>query len=127
MVLLKISAFFVVCAVFVCQINRSHAVPLRSVLESASDRVALNDYEVRRLLNALVKEFIQMMAEELEQEIPDANSSIPLEKRACKTATCATHRLADFLSRTGGMGNSDFVPTDVGANAFGRRRRNAQM
>ncbi|XP_043561748.1 calcitonin/calcitonin-related polypeptide, alpha isoform X3 [Chiloscyllium plagiosum] len=126
MVLLKISAFFVVCAVFVCQINRSHAVPLRSVLESASDRVALNDYEVRRLLNALVKEFIQMMAEELEQEIPDANS-IPLEKRACKTATCATHRLADFLSRTGGMGNSDFVPTDVGANAFGRRRRNAQM
>ncbi|XP_060694497.1 calcitonin/calcitonin-related polypeptide, alpha isoform X3 [Chiloscyllium punctatum] len=126
MVLLKISAFFVVCAVFVCQINRSHAVPLRSVLESASDRVALNDYEVRRLLNALVKEFIQMMAEELEQEVPDANS-IPLEKRACKTATCATHRLADFLSRTGGMGNSDFVPTDVGANAFGRRRRNAQM
>ncbi|XP_048401652.1 calcitonin/calcitonin-related polypeptide, alpha isoform X3 [Stegostoma tigrinum] len=126
MVLLKISAFFVVCAVFVCQINRSHAVPLRSVLESASDRVALNDYEVRRLLNALVKEFVQMMAEELEQEVPDANS-IPLEKRACKTATCATHRLADFLSRTGGMGNSDFVPTDVGANAFGRRRRNAQM
>ncbi|XP_067849609.1 calcitonin/calcitonin-related polypeptide, alpha isoform X2 [Heptranchias perlo] len=126
MVLLKVSAFLVVYAVFVCQINSSHAIPVRSMLESSTDRMALNDYEVRRLLNALVKEFMQMVAEELEQQVPDANS-VPVEKRACKTATCATHRLADFLSRTGGMGSSDFVPTDVGANAFGRRRRNVQM
>ncbi|XP_072905599.1 calcitonin/calcitonin-related polypeptide, alpha isoform X2 [Hemitrygon akajei] len=126
MVLLRISAFLVVYAVFTCQINGSHAVPLRAMLEASSDRVVLNDYEVQRLLNALVKEFVQMMAEEMEQQVPEANS-VPMEKRACKTATCATHRLADFLSRTGGIGSSDFIPTDVGANAFGRRRRNAQM
>ncbi|XP_055505860.1 calcitonin/calcitonin-related polypeptide, alpha isoform X2 [Leucoraja erinacea] len=126
MALLRISAFLVVYAVFTCQINRSHAVPVRAMLESSADRVALNDYEIRRLLNALVKEFMQMMAEELEQQVPAANS-VPVEKRACKTATCATHRLADFLSRTGGMGNSDFVPTDVGANTFGRRRRSVQL
>ncbi|XP_059829935.1 calcitonin/calcitonin-related polypeptide, alpha isoform X2 [Hypanus sabinus] len=126
MVLLRISAFLVVYAVFTCQINGSHAVPLRAMLEASSDRVVLNDYEVQRLLNALVKEFVQLMAEEMEQQVPEANS-VPMEKRACKTATCATHRLADFLSRTGGIGSSDFIPTDVGANAFGRRRRNAQM
>uniref|UniRef100_A0A668A8K9 Calcitonin peptide-like domain-containing protein n=1 Tax=Myripristis murdjan TaxID=586833 RepID=A0A668A8K9_9TELE len=43
------------------------------------------------------------------------------QKRACNTATCVTHRLADFLSRSGGMGHSNFVPTNVGAKAFGRR------
>lgn len=54
-------------------------------------------------------------------------SSVTAQKRACNTATCVTHRLADFLSRSGGMGNSNFVPTNVGAKAFGRRRRNVQM
>lgn len=43
-------------------------LPLRRPgLESITDRVTLSDYEARRLLNALVKEFIQMTAEELEQ------------------------------------------------------------
>ncbi|XP_007885720.1 calcitonin/calcitonin-related polypeptide, alpha isoform X3 [Callorhinchus milii] len=126
MILLKVSAFFVVYAVFMCQISSCYAAPTRSMLQSSTDRVALTDYEVRRLLNALVREFMQMMAEELEQQVPDGNS-VTVQKRACKTATCVTHRLADFLSRTGGIGNSDFVPTNTGSTAFGRRRRNAQM
>ena len=54
-------------------------------------------------------------------------SSVTAQKRACNTATCVTHRLADFLSRSGGMGNSNFVPTNVGSKAFGRRRRNTQL
>lgn len=54
-------------------------------------------------------------------------SSVTAQKRGCNTATCVTHRLADFLSRSGGMGNSNFVPTNVGAKAFGRRRRSIQM
>jgi len=40
---------------------------LRPGLESITDRATLSDYEARRLLNALVKEFVQMTAEELEQ------------------------------------------------------------
>lgn len=55
------------------------------------------------------------------------SSSITAQKRACNTATCVTHRLADFLSRSGGMGNSNFVPTNVGAQAFGRRKRDSQQ
>ncbi|KAG7221134.1 hypothetical protein INR49_017512 [Caranx melampygus] len=58
---------------------------------------------------------------------PNHSRHVTAQKRACNTATCVTHRLADFLSRSGGMGNSNFVPTNVGAKAFGRRRRSVQM
>jgi len=49
--------------------------------------------------------------------------SVTAQKRACNTATCVTHRLAHSLSRSGGMGRSGFIRTDVGPDAFGRRRR----
>lgn len=45
----------------------------RPGLESMSDRVTLTDYEARRLLNAIVKEFVQMTAEELEQQAAEGN------------------------------------------------------
>ncbi|CDQ77285.1 unnamed protein product [Oncorhynchus mykiss] len=109
----------------------THPLPSssRPGIESMTDRVTLTDYEARRLLNAIVKEFVQMTAEELEQQENEGNegNSVTAQKRACNTATCVTHRLADFLSRSGGMGNSNFVPTNVGSKAFGRRRRNTQM
>uniref|UniRef100_A0A670HMF2 Calcitonin peptide-like domain-containing protein n=1 Tax=Podarcis muralis TaxID=64176 RepID=A0A670HMF2_PODMU len=54
-------------------------------------------------------------------------NSVTTQKRACNTATCVTHRLADFLSRSGGVGKNNFVPTNVGSKGFGRRRRNVQM
>ncbi|CAG5957559.1 unnamed protein product [Menidia menidia] len=184
MVMLKISAFLVAYALVICQMYCSQAAPARPGLESISDRITLTDYEARRLLNAIVKEFVQMTAEELEQQAAEGNSMdrplakrcsnlstcvlgklsqelhklqtfprtnvgagtpgkkrsapasdgyasygepVTAQKRACNTATCVTHRLADFLSRSGGMGNSNFVPTNVGAKAFGRRRRSTQM
>ncbi|XP_036400223.1 calcitonin gene-related peptide-like isoform X3 [Megalops cyprinoides] len=126
MVMLKISALLVAYALVICQMYSSHATPLRPALDSMTDRVTLTDYEARRLLNAIVKEFVQMTAEEMEQQGNDGNS-ITAQKRACNTATCVTHRLADFLSRSGGMGSSNFVPTNVGSKAFGRRRRDSQM
>ncbi|XP_051048688.1 calcitonin gene-related peptide 1 [Phodopus roborovskii] len=52
--------------------------------------------------------------------------SIPGQKRACKTATCVTHRLAGILSRSGGMLKNNFVPTNVGSKTYGRRRRDLQ-
>ncbi|GCB81290.1 hypothetical protein scyTo_0021813 [Scyliorhinus torazame] len=48
------------------------------------------------------------------------------QKRSCNTATCVTHRLASFLSRSGGL-SRNFIPTDVGAKAFGRKRRGARV
>ncbi|XP_067396505.1 calcitonin gene-related peptide 2 isoform X2 [Emydura macquarii macquarii] len=126
MVMLKISSFLAVYALVMCQMDSSQATPLRPGLDSITDRVTLSDYEARRLLNALVKEFVQMTTEELEQAT-EGNSSVTAQKRACNTATCVTHRLADFLSRSGGVGKNNFVPTNVGSKAFGRRRRNVQI
>uniref|UniRef100_A0A3P8ZSH5 Calcitonin peptide-like domain-containing protein n=1 Tax=Esox lucius TaxID=8010 RepID=A0A3P8ZSH5_ESOLU len=122
MVMLKLSSLLVAYVLVSCQMYSSHAAPARTGLESMTDGVTLNDYEARRLLNAIVKEFVQVTSEELQQQTNEVNSSITTQKRACNTATCVTHRLADFLSRSGGMGKSNFVPTNVGAKAFGRRR-----
>jgi hypothetical protein len=52
--------------------------------------------------------------------------SVTAQKRACNTATCVTHRLAGLLSRSGGVVKDNFVPTNVGSDAFGRRRRDLQ-
>ncbi|XP_041416973.1 calcitonin gene-related peptide isoform X3 [Xenopus laevis] len=121
MVVLKISSLLAVLALVLCQMPSSHAVPVRPGLEAVAERVAVSDYEARRLLSALVKEFVQMTAEEMEEA--NEGNSVTAQKRACNTATCVTHRLADFLSRSGGIGKNNFVPTNVGAKAFGRRRR----
>ncbi|XP_066439801.1 calcitonin gene-related peptide 2 isoform X1 [Eleutherodactylus coqui] len=126
MVVLKISSLLAVLGLLVCQMYSSQATPVRPGLESLPDRVTVSDYEARRLLNALVKEFVQMTAEEMEQA-SDGNSNVTAQKRACNTATCVTHRLADFLSRSGGMVKSNFVPTNVGSKAFGRRRRSLHV
>ncbi|XP_037396311.1 calcitonin gene-related peptide-like isoform X2 [Pygocentrus nattereri] len=119
MFMVKVSALFAAYFLLISLMYSSHAAP-RSAGDSATDTVVLSDYEARRLINAIVKEFVQMTAEEVEQN--DGNS-VSVQKRACNTATCVTHRLADFLSRSGGMGSSSFVPTNVGSKAFGRRRR----
>ncbi|XP_051545355.1 calcitonin gene-related peptide-like isoform X2 [Myxocyprinus asiaticus] len=125
MFMLKISAFLVAYAVVVCQMCKSDAAPVRAGSESLTDRLALMDYETQRLLSAIVKNVVQMTAEELEPT--NDENSITAQKRACNTATCVTHRLADFLSRSGGIANSNFIPTNVGAKAFGRRRRKPQI
>ncbi|XP_051885361.1 calcitonin/calcitonin-related polypeptide, alpha [Pristis pectinata] len=118
MVLLRISAFLVVYAVFTCQISGSNAVPVRAMLESSTDRVALNDYEVRRLLNALVKEFMQMMAEELDQQVPDANSlDRPIVKRCTSLSTCVVGKLSQELHKL-----QTVQRTDVGAATPGKKR-----
>ncbi|XP_031798115.1 calcitonin gene-related peptide 2 isoform X2 [Sarcophilus harrisii] len=122
MILLKLSSFLAFFALVVCQMDSLQAAPFRPGFESVMpDHVALSDEEARHLLNALVKEFVQMKADELDQVTED--NSVTAQKRGCNTATCVTHRLADFLSRSGGMVKSNFVPTNVGAKTFGRRRR----
>ncbi|KAJ8249145.1 hypothetical protein GJAV_G00231650 [Gymnothorax javanicus] len=127
MVTLKISALLATYALVVCHTCSSQASPIRPGLDPMTDRVTLSDYEARRLLNAIVKEFVQVTAEELAERANDGNSSVSAQKRACNTATCVTHRLADFLSRSGGIGSSNFVPTNVGSKAFGRRKRDTPL
>ncbi|XP_003412042.1 calcitonin gene-related peptide 2 [Loxodonta africana] len=122
----KFSPFLALSFLVLYQVGSLQAAPFRSAIESSPDLAALSEEEARLLLAALVKDFVQMKASELGQKQETEDSSVTTQKRACNTATCVTHRLAGLLSRSGGMVKSNFVPTDVGSKAFGRRRRDLQ-
>ncbi|XP_030639600.1 calcitonin-1 [Chanos chanos] len=118
MFMLKISAFLVAYALVICQMYSSHAAPARTGLESMTDRVTLTDYEARRLLNAIVKEFLQMTAEELEQQVNDGNSQgRPMVKRCSNLSTCVLGKLSQELHKL-----QTFPRTDVGAGTPGKKR-----
>ncbi|XP_045872475.1 calcitonin gene-related peptide 1 isoform X2 [Meles meles] len=122
----KSSPFLAFSILVLCQAGGLQAAPFRSALESLPDPTALSEKEGRLLLAALVKAYVQRKANELEQEQEPEEmegSSISAQKRSCNTATCVTHRLAGLLSRSGAVVKNNFVPTDVGSEAFGRRRR----
>ncbi|XP_061630032.1 calcitonin-1-like isoform X1 [Phyllopteryx taeniolatus] len=120
MVMLKISAFLVAYALVICQMYCSQAAPARPALESMSERVTLTDYEARRLLNAIVKEFVQMTAEELEQQqqAAEGNSMArPLTKRCSNLSTCVLGKLSQELHKL-----QTFPRTNVGAGTPGKKR-----
>ncbi|XP_043938720.1 calcitonin gene-related peptide 2 isoform X1 [Protopterus annectens] len=117
MVLLKVSALLVMSALVLCQMSGSQAAPARSELESMSERMTLSDYEARRLLNALVKEFTQIAAEELEQ-VDDGNSlGKPVSKRCSNLSTCVLGKLSQELHKL-----QNYPRTDVGAGTPGKKR-----
>ncbi|XP_069325738.1 calcitonin gene-related peptide 2 [Eulemur rufifrons] len=122
----KFSPFLALSILALCQAGSLQAAPFRSTLDTIPDLATLNEEEARLLLAALVQDYVQMKAGELEQELETEGSSVTAQKRACNTATCVTHRLAGLLSRSGGMVKNNFVPTNVGSKAFGRRRRDLQ-
>uniref|UniRef100_A0A2K5W4Q1 Calcitonin related polypeptide beta n=6 Tax=Macaca TaxID=9539 RepID=A0A2K5W4Q1_MACFA len=122
----KFSPFLALSILVLYQAGSLQAAPFRSALESSPDPATLSEEEARLLLAALVQDYVQMKASELEQEQETGGYSSAAQKRACNTATCVTHRLAGLLSRSGGMVKSNFVPTNVGSKAFGRRRRDLQ-
>ncbi|XP_060222981.1 calcitonin gene-related peptide 1 isoform X2 [Meriones unguiculatus] len=124
---LKFSPLLAVSILLLYQACSLHAVPFRSTLESSPGAATLSEEEAR-LLAALLQDYMQMKARELEQEEEQEaeGSSITTQKRSCNTATCVTHRLAGLLSRSGGVVKENFVPTNVGSEAFGRRRRELQ-
>ncbi|CAD7671539.1 unnamed protein product [Nyctereutes procyonoides] len=120
----KSSPFLAFIILVLCQAGVLQAAPFRSALEGLPDPTALSEKEGRLLLAALVKAYVQRKNElEQEQEQETEGSSITAQKRSCNTATCVTHRLAGLLSRSGGVVKNNFVPTNVGSEAFGRRRR----
>ncbi|KAM4845750.1 calcitonin gene-related peptide 2-like isoform 1-T2 [Thomomys bottae] len=123
----KFFPFLALSILVLCQTGNLQAAHFRSVLESSPNLSTLNEEDARLLLAELVQDYLQMRARELEQEQEleeeAEDSSIIAHKRACNTATCVTQRLAGLLSRSGGVVKDNFVPTNVGSKAFGRRRR----
>ncbi|KAM4617781.1 calcitonin gene-related peptide 2 isoform 1-T1 [Discoglossus pictus] len=117
MVVLKISSLLAVFALVVCQMHSSQAAPVRPGLESIADRVAVSDYEARRLLNALVKEFVQMTAEELEEANESNSLDRSISKRCSNLSTCVLGKLSQELHKLQG-----YPRTDVGAGTPGKKR-----
>ncbi|KAM8940018.1 calcitonin-like [Pelodytes ibericus] len=117
MIVLKISSLLAVFALVVSQMHSSRAAPVRSGLESVADRVAVSDYEARRLLNALVKEFVQMTAEELEQANEGNSLDRPISKRCSSLSTCVLGKLSQELHKL-----QTYPRTDVGAGTPGKKR-----
>ncbi|XP_020042382.1 calcitonin gene-related peptide 1 [Castor canadensis] len=124
----KFSTFLALSILVLCQVGSLQAAHFRSALQSSPDLATLSEEEAHLLLTALVQDYMQLKARELEQEqeLEAEGSSVTAQKRACNTATCVTHRLAGLLSRSGGVVKDNFVPTNVGSDAFGRRRRDLQ-
>ncbi|MCJ8734521.1 hypothetical protein PDJAM_G00236630 [Pangasius djambal] len=116
MFMMKISAVLAVSVLTVCHLYSSHAAPLRPVLDSLSDRVVLSDYEARRLLNAIVKEFVQMTVE-LDQRTDSNSEDRVLAKRCSSLSTCVLGKLSQELHKL-----QTFPRTDVGAGTPGKKR-----
>ncbi|XP_053304341.1 calcitonin gene-related peptide 2 isoform X1 [Spea bombifrons] len=117
MAVLKISSLLAAFALVVCQMHSSQAAPVRPGLESVPERVAVGDYEARRLLNALVKEFVQMTAEELEQASEGNSLDRPISKRCSSLSTCVLGKLSQDLHKL-----QTYPRTDVGAGTPGKKR-----
>ncbi|TRY66598.1 hypothetical protein DNTS_014345 [Danionella cerebrum] len=118
MVMLRISTLLVAYALIVCQMSISNASPARPPLESSPDRTALTDYEARRLLQAIVKEFMQMNAEDVEQQAAEESSlGRAVSKRCSSLSTCVLGKLSQELHKL-----QTYPRTNVGAGTPGKKR-----
>ncbi|XP_026883914.1 calcitonin-1 isoform X1 [Electrophorus electricus] len=117
MFMLKISGFLAVCVLVMSQMYSSHTSPVRPGLDSMTDRVLITDYEARKLLTAIVKEFVQMTAEELEQTNDGNSQGRVLSKRCSSLSTCMLGKLSQELHKL-----QTFPRTDVGAGTPGKKR-----
>ncbi|XP_017556107.1 calcitonin/calcitonin-related polypeptide, alpha isoform X1 [Pygocentrus nattereri] len=118
MVMLKISTFLIAYALIICQMYCSNAAPSRPALEPSQDEATLTDYEARRLLNAIIKEFVQMTAEDLDQQETEENSlARPMSKRCSNLSTCVLGKLSQELHKL-----QTYPRTNVGAGTPGKKR-----
>ncbi|XDB58041.1 hypothetical protein AB1E18_011456 [Capra hircus] len=92
----KFPPFLVLSILVLYQAGMFHAAPFRSVFDGRFDPATLDEEESRLLLAAMVNDYEQMRARESEKAQKTEGSRI--QKRACNTATCMTHRLAGWLS-----------------------------
>uniref|UniRef100_A0A8C3X864 Calcitonin peptide-like domain-containing protein n=1 Tax=Catagonus wagneri TaxID=51154 RepID=A0A8C3X864_9CETA len=117
----KFPPFLVLSILVLYQAGMFHTAPVRLDLDSGFDSVTITEEEMSLLLVAMVKDYVQMKVTVLEQETEDF--SIAAQERSCNTATCVTHKMAGWLSRSGSVVKNNFMPTNVGSKVSGRRRK----
>ncbi|XP_032974778.1 calcitonin gene-related peptide 2-like [Rhinolophus ferrumequinum] len=118
----KLSPFLALGFLVLYQVGIFQAAPLSSIPESPEHHASLNKEERDLLQAALIKNSMRRMATEPKQETQ--SSSITVQKRECKLATCVINRLADQLNKFNSMLEKDLSPPDVGPESYGGYRRN---
>ncbi|XP_029902973.1 calcitonin/calcitonin-related polypeptide, alpha isoform X2 [Myripristis murdjan] len=118
MVMLKLSTLLLAYALIICQMYSSHAAPSRTSQESMSYGVTLTNDEAQRLLNAIIKEFMQITSLQQEQQTTEGNSpDRPVSKRCTGLSTCVLGKLSQDIHKL-----QTYPRTDVGAGTPGKKR-----
>ncbi|XP_003818242.3 calcitonin isoform X1 [Pan paniscus] len=116
----KFSPFLALSILVLLQAGSLHAAPFRSALESSpADAATLNEDEARLLLAALVQDYVQMKASELEQEQEREGSSLdsPRSKRCGNLSTCMLGTYTQDFNKF-----HTFPQTAIGVGAPGKKR-----
>ncbi|KAL2806419.1 calcitonin isoform CT preproprotein [Daubentonia madagascariensis] len=115
----KFSLFLAIGILVLYQAGSLHAVPFGSTLESMPDLATLSEEEARLLLAALVQDYVQMKAGELEQELETEGSSLdsPRSKRCGNLSTCMLGTYTQDLNKF-----HTFPQTAIGVGAPGKKR-----
>ncbi|XP_012784859.2 calcitonin isoform X1 [Ochotona princeps] len=116
---LKFSSFVALIILVLYQVGTLHAMPFRSALEGSPDLTTLSEEEARLLLAALVQDYVQMKASELEQEQETEGPSLasPRSKRCGNLSTCMLGTYTQDLSKF-----HTFPQTAIGVGAPGKKR-----
>ncbi|XP_025315360.1 calcitonin gene-related peptide 2 isoform X2 [Canis lupus dingo] len=119
----KLSPFLAIGLLVMYQAGILQAAPFRSALENPLESATLTEDEICILLTAVVKDYVQMKARELQQEQETEGSSLTAQKSSCKDGPCVTNRLEGWLARAERMVKNTFMPTDVDPEAFGHQHK----
>ncbi|KAM9660214.1 calcitonin-like [Trichechus inunguis] len=113
----KFSPFLALSILVLWQAGNLQAAPFRSALENSPDPATLNEEEARLLLAALVKDFVQMKASELEQETEDSSLDSLRTKRCSSLSTCMLGTYSQDLNKF-----HTFSGINFGAGTPGKKR-----
>uniref|UniRef100_G3RE30 Calcitonin n=1 Tax=Gorilla gorilla gorilla TaxID=9595 RepID=G3RE30_GORGO len=116
----KFSPFLALSILVLLQAGSLHAAPFRSALGSSpADPATLREDEARLLLAALVQDYVQMKASELEQEQEREGSSLdsPRSKRCGNLSTCMLGTYTQDFNKF-----HTFPQTAIGVGAPGKKR-----
>ncbi|NWY68316.1 IAPP protein, partial [Erithacus rubecula] len=114
---LKLSVFFIALSV---TLSCLEATPIERLLSVADD---LSDGSSKRqgwMLPAMSQNTLSGLSEEMPEQPAAKTKRQQLAKRRCRTASCVTQRLADFLVRARSAGAARSA-TNVGAGSYGKR------
>ncbi|XP_042638798.1 calcitonin-like [Orycteropus afer afer] len=110
----KFSSYLALSILVLCQVGNLQAAPFRSALESHPDPATLSEEEARLLLAALMKDFVQMKASELEQETEGSSLDSPRTKRCGNLSTCVLGTYSQDLNNFHTFSGIDFGPETPG-------------